>query len=87
MSSFGELIGSISPAARDFGKTLKVILDEPADRAREKLRQAAGERVAASEEGKKIKTEYIRGKLVEYTPHIIIAVIAGLLLVLVVGRR
>jgi hypothetical protein len=86
MSSFGELLGKYSPALRDFGKTLKVILDEPADRAREKLRQAAGERVAVTEEGRKIKTEYIRGKLVEYAPTLIIAIAAGLL-VLVLWRR
>lgn len=86
MSSFGELIGRISPGARDLGRQLKVILDEPADRARELLRQEAGNRVAASEEGQKIKMAYVKGKLTEFLPVIVITIVGGLM-VIILSRR
>ena len=86
MSSFGELIGRVSPGLRDLGATMKVILDEPADRFRADARRKVGEEVSKTEEGQKIKTEYIKGKLAEYAPMLIIAVVGGLLVILLSRR-
>lgn len=86
MSSFGELIGTVSPGLRDLGRQLKVVLDEPADRARELLRQEIGNRAAASEEGQKVTDAYIMGKLKEFMPVIVITVIGGLLVILLARR-
>lgn len=86
MSTIGELLGSFSPGLREVGANLKQILDEPADRARELLRRRAVETVVASEQGQKAKAAYIREKVGEWGPLLIITVLGGVLAI-VLARR